>query len=126
MSNSGLDNMFDIDRYDDLARLYRLCIMIPTGLATLRRAMKESILRRGTELNQSDEDDKPAEDPTTENEPTKNKGKAKQNNTAPADAAAKWVEDVLSLKDKFDKIWKDCFSGNHDIETSLNEVRPIF
>lgn len=112
--------MLDLDRFDDLARLYRLSVMIPTGLASLKRALKDSVLRRGADLNQTVDDAGSAE--AGENEPSSGKGKAKAITPNPADAAAKWVEDVLGLKDKFDQIWRQCFSSDHEIETSVNEV----
>lgn len=115
--------MLDLDRFDDLARLYRLSVMIPTGLASLKRALKDSVLRRGAELNQTVDDDRPAGSAEAgENEPSSGKGKAKAITPNLADAAAKWVEDVLGLKDKFDQIWRQCFSSDHEIETSVNEV----
>lgn len=123
MTNSGLDNMLDLDRFDDLARLHRLSVMIPTGLASLKRALKDSVLRRGAELNQTVDDDRLAGSAEAgENEPSSGRGKAKTSFPNPADVAAKWVEDVLGLKDKFDQIWRQCFSSDHEIETSVNEV----
>lgn len=57
------------------------------------------------------------------------KGKAKAV-TAPAggtakktlDAALKWVQDVLDLKDTFDRILKSCFRDDKGIQTAMNEV----
>ncbi|KAI0313750.1 Cullin-domain-containing protein [Amylostereum chailletii] len=133
--SSGLDVMIDSDKLEDLSRLYSLYIMVPTGIPTLRRAFKDSITRRGGELN--------AEGPSLEAEDDvvmdeyvdpsgKGKGKAKAKRpTASAGAqslalALKWVEDVLALKDKFDNILRACFCNDRDLESGLNEAFETF
>ncbi|EIW83862.1 Cullin-domain-containing protein [Coniophora puteana RWD-64-598 SS2] len=147
MPNSGLDTLIDLNRLDDLSRLYRLFTMVPPGLPTLRRALKDSILRRGREINQAStsadamqaaaaaadamqaaaaaaDDDADVEDAAK----GKGKGKARE---APAGSqmlsmALKWVQDVLDLKDKFDYLWKQSFDGNREIEGTLNEAFEDF
>lgn len=127
MQNSGLENMIDMDQIDNLARLYRLFSSVPTGLPNLRRFLKDSIERRGKELNgNSGDDDGDAKDDEdgfvmVDNDP-KGKGKARVA-AASIDDASKWVEGVLRLKDKFDYIWEKAFDADRQIETSLNEVR---
>ncbi|KAA1467488.1 Cullin-domain-containing protein [Dentipellis sp. KUC8613] len=131
MPNSGLDVMIDSDKFDDLSRLYRLFIQVPDGLPCLRRALKDSILRRGTELNNvnppADADGGGDEEPDPSG---KGKGKAKAR-PPPAGAqslamALKWVQDVLQLKDKFDTIWKKSFRSDREIESGLNEAFESF
>ncbi|KAG8916522.1 Cullin-3, partial [Tulasnella sp. 417] len=51
MPSSGLEFMIDGDRTDDLARMYRLFIRVPEGPPTLQKALKESVIRRGKEVN---------------------------------------------------------------------------
>lgn len=121
MPNSGLDNMLDLDQLEHLARLYRLYIMVPSGLPTLKRALKDSIMRRGDELNQTYGDDAFL---VNEGDP-KGKGKARAPATTGVDVAFKWMEDILSLKDKFDRILKNCFNSDLEVESSLNEVRKF-
>ena len=124
MPNSGLDAMIDTGRLDDLSRLYRLFMMVPTGLSTLRKAMRDSIVRRGKELATLGSvggidagDDEDVED-------IRGKGKARATGgpSQTLQAALKWVQDVLNLKDRFDAIWAESFRGDRDIETGLNEV----
>ena len=120
--------MIDTAKMDDLARLYRLYIMVPDGLPSLRRALKASIAHRGKEINTvstvtdiadatidivGDDDDGGA------------KGKGKVRTTGGAQTLAlalKWVQDVLDLKDKFDQVWKRSFQSDRDLESALNEV----
>lgn len=133
MPNSGLDVMVDLDKLDDIKRLYRLFIMVPNGMPTLRRSFKDSILRRGREINLAstsadtgqDVDDGDLNDVGTA------KGKEKSQDrgaTGPPTLALalKWVQNVLDLKDKFDCIWKRAFDNNRELESSLNEVGALF
>jgi len=114
--------MVDASKVEDLARLYRLCSGIQTGLPYLKRALKDSISRRGKEINRlSLAVDEAEEDQAGDEGDTKRKGriaKIKSANTG----ASKWVQDVLDLKDKFETIWKNCWQSDREIESSMNEV----
>ncbi|KAG8213020.1 Cullin family-domain-containing protein [Butyriboletus roseoflavus] len=138
MPNSGLDSMIDLDKVEDLNRLYRLFTMVPTGLLTLRRSLKDSILRRGRDINQSsittdiaedvDVDIDEADAPVTV---SKGKGKGRPRAQGPPQTLAlalKWVQDVLDLKDRFERLWKQAFASNREVESALNEVftRDVF
>jgi cullin 3 len=143
MPNSGLDVMIDKEMTDDLGRLYRLFFTVPNGLVVLRKALKDSILRRGKEANAVEgapQGDFEAEDEAEEDAAAKGKGKGKEKEkeppkkkgkaAPPVGAAAKavenaiqWVQNVLDLKDRFDKLLKDCFENDIHIQTTLNEVR---
>jgi len=45
---------------------------------------------------------------------------------AAASAALRWVQDVLDLKDKFDRILRDGFSDDKGIQTAINEAFQTF
>lgn len=115
--------MVDASKVEDLARLYRLCSGIQTGLPCLKRALKASISRRGKEINRlSVVVDEVEEDQAGADEgDAKRKGriaKIKSANTG----ASRWVQDVLDLKDRFETIWKNCWQSDREIESSINEV----
>lgn len=126
LPNSGLDAMIDGDKLDDVSRLYRLFIMVPTGLPTLRKAIRNSIVRRGKELNAASQNlDGAADVQDDEVDDSKGKGKAKAKPTAASQTlqlALKWVEDVLSLKDKFDVVWVKACHTDREVESGTNEV----
>lgn len=133
MPNSGLDVMIDLDKFDDLNRLYRLFLMVPSGMPTLRRSFKDSILRRGREINLAstsietgqDMDDGDLND--AENTKGKDKGQGRAATGPPTLALAlKWVQTVLDLKDKFDCVWTRAFDDNREVESSLNEAFEDF
>ncbi|KAJ7035018.1 Cullin-domain-containing protein [Mycena alexandri] len=119
MEASGLDAMIDLNKTNDLARLYRLFIMVPAGLACLKRALKDSIRKRGEVINQASSGIEGAE------------GEAASKPRPAAGAqtltlALKWVQDVLDLKDLFDKIWKEALACDRELESTLNEAFETF
>lgn len=132
MPNSGLDAMVDHDKIDDLSRLYSLYGLVHEGVPCLRRSLKSSIEKRGAELNKVSMEGREASDAGVEDEPDpspKAKGKAK---SRPPNAGAhglalalRWVEDVLHMKDKFDRILETAFKSNREIESGINEVIRI-
>jgi len=121
--------MIDHDKIDDLSRLYSLFSQVLDGVPCLRRSLKASIERRGTELNNISLEGRELGEGGAEDEPdspSKGKGKTK---TRPPNAGAhglalalRWVENVLRMKDKFDGIWETACKSNRDIESGLNEV----
>ncbi|KAF8842115.1 Cullin-domain-containing protein [Paxillus ammoniavirescens] len=137
MPNSGLDSMIDVHKVEDLNRLLRLFTTVPAGLPTLRRALKDSILRRGKEINQSSVNSDHAEDGEIDGDGAdagtthakgKGKGKARVQGGTPQTltVALRWVQDVLDLNDKFDRLWKEAFEMNRDIEGSFHEAFEDF
>jgi len=116
--------MIDYEKYDDLARMYRLFSMVEAGPPTLKRALKDSIARRGKEANDMTftTDGGDGEDGEEEDAKGKGKAKAKGPGGGPVAIALKWVDDVLALKDKFDLLLKNSFGGDTGIQVSLNEV----
>lgn len=123
MPNSGLDNMIDSDKVDDMARMYRLFTTVPTGMPCLKRSIKNSIARRGKEINDSSLGlvglDTANGDVDSKSNPKTAKAVAQT-----LALALKWVQDVLDLKDKFDSIWKRAFEKDRELESGLNEVSP--
>lgn len=130
MENSGLDQMIDLHKMDDLARLYRLFITVPAGLPCLKRSLKDSIARRGREINQAslaiDAEEGEPEDDAEHKGKGKGKSRAQNAGAQTLALALKWVQDVLDLKDLFDSVWERALERDREIESSLNEVsRPI-
>jgi cullin 3 len=121
--------MIDSDKVDDLGRLYRLFTMVPLGLPCLKKYVRESIARRGNEINRNS----CAVDPSdtragveAESGP-QNEGKGKFRSLSGAQTLAlalQWVQEVLDLKDCFDKIWEASFERDRDLESAINDVCP--
>lgn len=130
MERSGLDAMVDADKLDSLSRLYRMFIKVSAGLPSIRRSVKDSIIRRGKELNllNAGGSDELSMDVEVDGDTTKGKGKLKARPTGQQtlNLALKWVQDVLDLKDKFDHVWKHAFNSDRDLESGINEVKSSY
>lgn len=128
MPESGLDNMIDGSKYEDLGRMYRLFFQVSTssgGPQALRKGLKESIMARGKIINDAGDPSKAiALEAEDEADP---KGKGKINPAAQALAAAlKWVQDSLELKDRFDLIMKHSLMGDSTCELAITEVNQLY
>lgn len=120
--------MIDNNKFEDIARLFKLCSMVPSGLQCITSALKDSIIRRGKVINEGSisEDsyvDEEAEVREMESKKHKGKGKGRPHSTGPA---VLWVQDVLNLKDRFDTIWKTSLQSNREVESRINSVGFIF
>ena len=124
MPNSGMESMIDTDKIQSLTLMYKLFKRVAAGIPSIRKAFKESIIRRGNEINLNAEFDV-AEESVEGGSSSKGKGKAKQRVTGSQtlQQALKWVLDVLELKDKFRRVWLEAFSSDRDLETAMVEVR---
>ncbi|KAG6879880.1 pre-tRNA nuclear export protein [Termitomyces sp. T32_za158] len=127
LPNSGLDNMVDTDKLDDLARLYRLFTEVPTGLLTLKRAIKGSIAHRGFEINRTSLGAEGGDADSVSEELGKKTNPRSTVNTAvqKLELALKWVQDVLDLRDKFVVVWERAFNKDREVDGALNEAFQV-
>ncbi|KAI2472386.1 putative cullulin 3 [Annulohypoxylon bovei var. microspora] len=126
LEGSGIKSMIDNDRVDDLTILYQLVARVDLKKVVLRKALSTRVIELGTEIEQvlrntdfSIAQQVDAEEPTDGAE----KSKPKTLNAAAQQTAAavKWVDDVLSLKDKFDRLWATCFAEDLILQTALTK-----
>lgn len=127
--------MVDQDRSVDLGRLYALFLKVPNdaGKDALRFAMRSDIEDRGKAINDAANEPEPG--PSTGGDQPgmdvdgdiKGKGKAKPTSpqSAALSSALRWVQDVLDLKDKFDRILDGSFGGDKAVQSSINLVRAL-
>ncbi|KAF2195171.1 Cullin-domain-containing protein [Zopfia rhizophila CBS 207.26] len=116
---SGVRFMIDNDRLDELNLIYDLNSRVDDKKSELMRAIQKRIVDMGTDINNAaiaaSQASAPAPEPGD-----KGKGPAQERSLNQQTVAAiKWVEDVLQLKDKFDRIWKDSFSSDQPLQTAL-------
>lgn len=123
--------MLDGDRLSDLKRMFTLFTKVPEdiGKEALRLKLRQSVETRGKAINAGaasvvagdDEGDEDKADP-------KGKGKAKAPSAAATNLAQalRWVQDVLDLKDKFDKILEKAFMDDKQVQASINEAFQSF
>ena len=99
MENSGLVNMIIDDKYEDLGRMYCLFRRVPNGLVLIRDVMTSYIRETGKQL-------------VTDPERLKD----------PVD----FVQLLLDLKDKHDKIITSAFSNDKTFQNALNSSFEYF
>ncbi|KAI1819455.1 Cullin [Xylaria intraflava] len=126
LEGSGIRAMIDNDRVDDLSILHALVSRIDDKLTALRNALAVRIMEMGNDIEQNLSNTDfgiaqgaaaAADEPAGDGE----KPKTKPLNAAAqlTAAAIKWVDDVLQLKDKFDRLWIACFDRKTIVESSL-------
>jgi cullin 3 len=128
MPGSGLVSMLDADRIPDLRRLYTLFLRVPEdeGKNALRLALRSDIEDRGKAVNEgaaAEPEAGPSNAGQEEGDDPKGKGKAKPTSASGAlTSALRWVQDVLDLKDKFDRTLDEAFAGDKSVQSAINEV----
>lgn len=132
LEGSGLKAMLNYDRYQELTILYHLVSRVDPSKETLKRIMSSRIVELGLEIQDNIKNtdfsvNQPGR-PTDGEEGTEGVGKAKTQGVpglTPAAqqtaAAIKWVDDVLKLKDKYDKVWASCFNRDLVIQTAMTK-----
>ncbi|KAI0173354.1 putative cullulin 3, partial [Hypoxylon sp. FL1284] len=124
--SSGINAMIDNDRIEDLTILYHLVARVDPKKGVLRNAVHARIIELGTEIEQTlkNTDFSIAQQTSTEESAEgADKPKPKTLNAAAQQTAAaiKWVDDVLTLKDKFDRIWLTCFEEDLNLQNALTK-----
>lgn len=130
LEGTGVRNMLDNDRVDLLASVYELNARVDKKKTTLTLAVQKRIVEMGQEINSSTANmaqasappgTKPAKEPNGEKKPAdkeREKEKEKPVNQQTV-SAIKWVDDVLSLKTKFDTIWQEAFKKDQGMEGAI-------
>lgn len=126
MEGSGIKAMIENDRYGDLTLLYQLISRVDPSKEPLKLALQTRVVELGSEINKTITNTElstaagTAEDEQAEGA---DKSKApKQSAAAKQTAAAiRWVDEVLSLKDKFDNLWKKCLNEDLILQTALTK-----
>ncbi|OCL06578.1 Cullin-domain-containing protein [Glonium stellatum] len=115
---SGVRYMIDNDLLEELSLIYELNARVDNKKAELTRAIQKRVVEMGTDVNSAAIVASQAAQPLSEG-PDKGKAPVEKNLNQQTIAAIKWVEDVLQLKDKFDKIWKVSFDSDQPLQTAL-------
>lgn len=103
---SGVVYMFNNDRLDELQLIYELSGKVDPEKKELKDALQEKIFHSGNEINRA-----ALTPPIAE-------GTIANQQTA---AAIRWVEDVLALKDKYDRIVDRAFSSDQKLHAAQTQ-----
>lgn len=124
LPGSGIKAMVDNDLFEDLTILYLLASRVEGGKEQLKNNMQKHVVALGLEIEKVlKETDFSAPQGAADGEEGAGAEKAKSqspSNAAQQTAAAvKWVDDVLQLKGKFDRILSQCFNADPMLESAL-------
>lgn len=111
---SGVRFMIDNHRLEELNLIYDLNKRVDDKKMETTRAIQQRIVDMGSDINKDAiaASQAPAVIPVTD-PADKAKGPAQEKSLNQQTVAAiKWVEDVLTLKDRFDKIWRESFGSD--------------
>ncbi|KAF1848391.1 Cullin-domain-containing protein [Cucurbitaria berberidis CBS 394.84] len=112
--DSGVRFMIDNDRLEELNLIYDLNKRVDNKKTEATRSIQKRIVDMGSDINNDAiaASQAPAAVPVADSA-DKGKGATQEKSlNQQTIAAIKWVEDVLSLKDKFDKIWRESFESD--------------
>lgn len=121
--DSGVKHMIENDKFYELRLVYDLEARVDPRKSELTKALQGIIHDIGLEINRAAEatSQAPPAAPVAQEEGGEEKtkpGATRQINQQTV-AALKWVEDILALKARFDRLWTRSFYENHTISTAL-------
>uniref|UniRef100_A0A1D1Y7V5 Cullin-3-B n=1 Tax=Anthurium amnicola TaxID=1678845 RepID=A0A1D1Y7V5_9ARAE len=116
MENSGLIPMLRNEKMDDLGRMYKLFGRVGKGHDEMKSAISDYIRELGKAINET----------VTNTSATEGSNAASSDKQTGASVAVRWVQEVLDLKDKFDKVQNLALSNDKAFQTSFNEAFEYF
>ena len=123
MEGTGVEHMLEEDRIDDLSNVFELISRVDSKKVALKEAVQRKIVSLGSEINQANSS-VPVSLPNAGSTSVRNEGRNEK--AAPersinqqTTSAIRWVEDVLRLKTKFERIWEDAFQKDGNLEKAL-------
>lgn len=126
LPGTGVRNMLDNDKMEDLKNMYELVKRVDPRLKHLKDAIHKRIQELGQDINNA-ANLIATQAPTKQKEDKKDTdGKGKEKEKTPPQklnqattAAINWVEEVLKLKAKYDKVLQRAFNSDTVMEKSL-------
>ncbi|RUS34385.1 Cullin [Jimgerdemannia flammicorona] len=130
MENSGLIPMLTNDKIDDLSRMYKLFSRVSTGLPEMRAAISAHIKNLGKDINANVSSGFPSSSAPSGSAKGKEKETEKEKDDegkgGNSQVALRWVQEVLDLKDKFDRILEQAVNKDKAFQTAFNEAFERF
>ena len=115
MPGTGVKHMLDNDRIEDLTNVYDLVARVDQRKLALKEAVQKRIVELGREINDAASVNAGAA-PKPGGEKAEKADKGVNQQTA---AAITWVEEILSLKSKYDRLWEKAFKKDAVMEKAL-------
>ncbi|KIW80280.1 hypothetical protein Z517_06895 [Fonsecaea pedrosoi CBS 271.37] len=122
MEGTGVQSMLDNDKIQDLANVYELVSRVDPRKTALKDVVKKRVIELGTDINKVANVIGEAAPAAKATQKAGADGKGIQQEKAlnqQTHAAIMWVDQVLMLQAKFDKIWKEAFQKDTILEKAL-------
>lgn len=122
MEGTGVRHMLDNDRMEDLANVFDLNSRVDPKKVALKDAVQKRIVSIGSEINNNNSSTSVLPPNNAGEQARKEEGEkaAPEKNVNQQTASAiRWVDDVLQLKAKYDRIWEKAFKKDSNLEKAL-------
>ncbi|WFC99257.1 hypothetical protein MYAM1_002001 [Malassezia yamatoensis] len=116
MPDGGIVALLESDRREELERMYRMMQLVPAGLPTMNKVIREYATTRGRAINETARSTAKGPDST----------EASSASTPTAELALNWVQEVMRFKTQFDQILYTSFHGDKFCEAAINEAFDSF
>lgn len=121
MEGTGVKNMLDNDKVQDLSNVYDLIARVDPKKAALKEVVQKRVIELGTEINKTASVISDAPPPPRLAQKSNADAKAPPEKTLnqQTQAAIAWVEQILDLKNRFDRLWVEAFQKDTVMEKAL-------
>ena len=119
MDGTGVKHMLDNDRLEDLSNVFDLNSRVDPKKAALKDAVQKRIVSLGSEINNMSSGAVVPPPNNASEQVKKEEGERDKNVNQQTASAIKWVDDVLTLKTKYDRIWEEAFKKDSNMEKAL-------
>jgi cullin 3 len=129
--DSGINSMLDNDKLEDLKLLYKLIARVDQDKAVLKEMVCKRLIELGKDVNSSlknpvaviQKEQQENGESSTSGAAAAKEEKSASNATL---LAIKWVNDVLALKDKYDRMWQKAFSEDKGMHVAITRAFTQF
>ena len=118
MVGTGVKNMLDNDRVEDLSNVYDLITRVDPRKTALKTAVQARVVDLGGEINKNTSELALAAPVASEKKAGEKSATERPANQQTV-AAIRWVDDILELKAKYDRLWERAFRKDPVMEKGL-------
>jgi cullin 3 len=119
MEGTGVKHMLDNERIEDLANVYELSARVDPRKSALKEAVKNRVVDLGKDINKNALTAVLVPSTSAVGKTDSAKAVPERPVNQQTAAAITWVEDVLQLKAKYDRLWEQAFRKDPVLEKGL-------
>lgn len=119
MEGTGVKHMLDNERIEDLANVYNLSARVDPRKLALKDAVQKRVVELGSDINKNASATVPVPPANTAGKTDSGKAVSERPINQQTAAAIMWVEEILQLKAKYDRLWEQAFRKDPVMEKGL-------